>query len=263
MGQPHADVAGGHVGQVRARVNPAVAVHLALARHQHAVAGGVGDALQHAGACRLAVLVVTDGRLDAALGVDGLARHMAEHGIERDARHLAAGLQVEIGVVGYDVSKTRVPTGLVEAAHLLAVHLGDDLGRRVAEYVVRLQCLSHDRHALGDQLLAEARRDLRAALRGHPCEEGVTVQMLAMAVVTAERAVDGRVAALDLAVGVCCIVGANDAAPALLVDVGQHQPLVRQPAQDAVAAGVADLDGCYPLPVGRAGYNLKVCANVF
>ena len=67
-----------------------------------------------------------------------------------------------------------------------------------------------------------------------------------MAMIAAERPVDRRVAALDLAVGMLMIVRTDDAAPALGVDVGQHQPGVGEPAQHAVAAGVADLDGQQP-----------------
>ena len=79
--------------------------------------------------------------------------------------------------------------------------------------------------------------------------------------VAAERAVDGRVAALRVAVRMLAAVRADDAAPALRVDVGQHQPLIGQPAQHAVAAGVADLDGLEARPLVLARRHAQRLAD--
>ena len=83
MGQPRGDAVSRWTGQVGPRVNPAVAVDIAVLGYQYALARRIGHAAQHPAARALAVLVEADGRLDAPRGVDRLALDVPENRIKR------------------------------------------------------------------------------------------------------------------------------------------------------------------------------------
>ena len=221
MVQPARYVAARRLRHVRPGVDPAVAVDLAVARHQHTLASGVGHTHQDAGAHRLAVLVVAGAGLNLLPAVDGLAGDVAEQGVEGVPANLPPIQEVEIAVVRHDVGEPLVPARLLDPAQLLAVHLRDDIGRPVRERLRRRQLVERAGHLLCQQLIPQAVAGAGAALVADPFEEGGAVQMLAMAVVAAEGAVDRAVAGLALAGGMLCRVRADNAQPAFLVGRGQ------------------------------------------
>ena len=62
---------------------------------------------------------------------------MAEQGVEGAAADLAAVDQVEKGLVVLQVSKALIPAVTLDAAQLLALDFGDDLGSAVGELLIR------------------------------------------------------------------------------------------------------------------------------
>ena len=105
----------------RAGVAPAVAKHVTITRHQHGVAGRIGNAHQRGRTHRLTVLIVANARLNTAggavgIGVYGVAGDVTEQGVKGGAPDLAAVGHVEIRLVGLHVSKTAIPAGLFNTA---------------------------------------------------------------------------------------------------------------------------------------------------
>ena len=254
MVQPWADIAGTCPGHVRPRVAPAVAEHLAVTRDQHGLASGVGDTAQQPRVHGLAVLVEADRRLDLAAVVDRLAGDVAINRVKGRTAQLATVADVEERVVVGDVREAFVPIFLFNAAQLLTLHVRDDLGGVVGKHVGWRHLAQRLVHVLGQQLVTQAGIDARPTIIADPAKKGTAVEVLAMAVITTKRPVEGLVARPDLVVGVLRMVRTDDAHPALGVDVRQHQPLIVQPLQDAVLAGVAqaEADGS-----GRVGLGWR------
>ena len=118
--EPGSDIDLGLAVNRRASVAPAVAEYVTVARYQHVVAGGVGDADQRRRAHRLAVLVVANARLDAAggavgIGVDGVTGNVTEQGVKGGAPNLPTIGHVEIRLIGLDIGKTAIPAGFLDA----------------------------------------------------------------------------------------------------------------------------------------------------
>ena len=187
---------------------------------------------------------------------------MAINRVKGGAAQLAAVADVEKRVVVQDVGEAFVPVRLFNATKLLTLNLGHDLGRLVGKHLGRRQLGQRVAHVFGQQLVAQARIDARPTIIADPAKKGTAVEVLAMAVVAAERAVQRLVARFDLAVRVLGAVRADDAHPALRVDVGQHQPLIVQPLQDAVLAGVAQAEAHALRRVGLGWRHAKRGADL-
>ena len=217
--QPH-----GHIARLGcgARVAPAVAVNQTVTGDQDGRASGVSDASQRLGTLGLSVLVKRHGRLDFALDVvNRLAVNVAEQGVEGATGQLAPVLHVEVGVIVLYVREAAPPFGLFDAAKLFTVNLGDD-ARGLVGIVGRGRELGQRRvHGLRQQLFTQAWGVRGAAIVGHPLQEQTRVEVNAMGMQAAIGAVGGHVAAFGVAVGVLCVVGADDARPAFAVGLGQ------------------------------------------
>ena len=101
-----------------------------------------------------------------------------------------------------------------------------------------------------------------ATVIGHPLHKGVAVQIDAVAVHTAERAVKGHIAALWVAVGMLRAVGADDTGPALGVGATEQQTLAGQPDQHIVSAIVGEPNRAGATRLGRAGRHVQGGADI-
>ena len=167
---------------------------------------------------------------------------MPKQRVEHVALHLAPRHHVEVRIVRLHVGEAVEPLLLLQPASLLALHLLDPRCRLVGELLGRRDLVRKLAHSLRNQLITQPRRDGRAAVLGDPLQKRAAVEVLAVAVIAAERAVERLVPRLDVAVAVGGVVGADDAAPALVVDPAQDHAVVRHPCEDVVHASVADLD---------------------
>ena len=194
--------------------------------------------------------------------MDRLAGDVAIYRVKGRAAQLATVADVEEAVVVGDVGEAFVPVFLFNAAQLLALHVRDHFRGIVGKHVGWRHLRQGLVHVFGQQLVTQAGIDARPTIIADPAEKGTAVEVLAVAVVAAERTVKGLVARPDLVVGVLRVVRADDAHPALGVDVRQHQPLVVEPLQNAVLTGVAqaeaDRSGC----VGFVGRHAKRGADL-
>ena len=114
----------------------------------------------------------------------------------------------------------------------------------------------------GHQLVAQAGGVAGAALVGDPLHIGVAVQIDAVAVHTAERPVQGHIAALGVAVGMLGAIRADDPRPALGVRARQQQTLTGQPDQHVVSAIVGHPYWAGAGGLSRAGRHIKGGADV-
>ena len=73
----------------------------------------------------------------------------------------------------------------------------------------------------------------------------------------AKRTIGGHVTALGVAVAVLCIVGADDASPALQVGAAEHHALIAQPCQHVVSAVVRQADGREGQAVSLGGHDAQ------
>ena len=187
---------------------------------------------------------------------------MAKQGVESATGQLAFVLQVKIGVVCLDVGETIPPFGLLNPTQFLALDFCNDT-RCLVRVVRRGRELGQSRvHRLRQQFLTQARGVRWATIVSHPLQKQAGIEVNAMRVQATVGAVGGHVAALWVAVGVLCAIGADDARPALAIGFGQQQTLLGQPRHDVIRAIVGQADGAQGEGVGLDWCDTQGFANV-
>ena len=243
-------------------IAPAVRQRVAAVRHQHALAGGIGDARDRRRAHRLPVLVKADRRLDPAPAVDAIALDVPEQRVEGRAADFAAVLQIKEAVFYLDVGEPLIPFALLDPAQLLAGDLGDHVVRVLGKEGGWRQRRLHPLHLLGQQVVTQAGGGVRPAVLMDPVEEHLRRQRLTVAVMATEHPVQRTVACLDGAVGVLVLVRTDDRQPAGVVDAAKDHALIRQPFQDDVVARVREPQRDVGGGVGLVGHDVKGGADL-
>ena len=158
--------------------------------------------------------------------MDRPAVNVTKQRVENVARQFRARHHVKIAVVRLDIGKALEPFGLLQPSGFLALNFLDDSRSLIWERFGRLNFLRHQLHAFGDQFIAQPRHDLGAIVLGNPVQERAAVNVLAVPMIAAERAVQRLVARLYVAVRMRLMVRADNPAPALIIDTRDDQRLV-------------------------------------